>query len=168
MVLTYKDRNCRFLSYFDTSPEPLPPHEQITGDSELPTPFLAALQNGLRLINIHNAVVRRSKRPFGQISHIHTEFSKPYRLAENLRYWKKAAEIRWEIRLQFDVMAVVNGAEEGWIAFDRDIMLWCEKVLEEVQRDWQLGEGAAAVGHDVRKGRSGTLESLMVNVGDEN
>ncbi|KAH8155098.1 uncharacterized protein LAJ45_00107 [Morchella importuna] len=161
------DRNRLFLSYFDSSTEHLPPATPSTETPTLPTPFLLALQSGLRLILIHNAVVRRSKRPFGQIGTYHTEFTKPYRLAENLKFWKKAAEIRWEIRMQFDVMAVVNGTEDGWRAFDKDIRLWCEKVLEEIRRDWEMGAGAAVVGHEivVRQGRSGTMESLNVEVG---
>lgn len=140
---------------------------EISETTTLPTPFLSALRSGLRLILIHNAVVRRSKRPFGQIPSYHTEFTKPYRSAENLRYWKKAAEIRWEVRLKFDVLAVVNGTDEGWRAFDKDIRTWCEKVLEEIRRDWEMGAGAAVVGHEpvVRQGRSGTMESLNVEVG---
>lgn len=143
----------------------MPPHSSIETAEILPTPFLKALQSGLRLILIHNAVVRRSKRPFGQIPTFHTEFSKPYRLADNLRYWKKAAEIRFEIRLKFDVMSVVNGTEEGWRMFERDIGIWCKRVLEEVQKDWEMGEGAAAVGQ-VRANRSQTMASLKVEVGD--
>lgn len=143
----------------------MPAHSAIDATTSLPTPFLAALQTGLRLIVIHNAVVRRSKRPFGQIPTYHTEFSKPYRLAENLRYWKKAAEIRFELRLKFDVMAVVCGTTDGWHSFERDIGIWCKRVLEEVQKDWEMGGGAAAVGQ-VRSQRSGTMASLKVEVGD--
>lgn len=159
------DRYHLFLAYFDSSEEPLPLYSAIDASTPLPTPFLAALQTGLRLIRIHNAVVRRSKRPFGQIPTFHTEFSKPYRLAENLRYWKKAAEIRFEIRLKFDVMSVVNGTDEGWQTFERDIGIWCKRVLEEVRKDWEMGEGAAAVGQ-VRANRSQTMASLKVEVGD--
>jgi hypothetical protein len=158
------DRYHRFLTYFDTQEPPLPEHTPITEGTELPTPFLAALRTGMRLILIHNAVVRRSKRPFGQIYTYHTEFSKPYRLADNLRYWKKAAEIRFEIRLRFDVMAVVSGTPQGWRDFERDIGIWCGKVLEEVRKDWEMGEGAAAVGQ-VRSQRSHTMASLKVEVG---
>lgn len=125
-------------------------------------------------------VVRRSKRPFGQITSYHTEFSKPYRLAENLRYWKKAAEIRWEIKLKFDVMGVVNNIPEAWRDFDQAIGKWCSRVLDEVRADWALGEGAAAVGHPgrgrsnttasiasiTRPGRSPTNVSMQVEIGD--
>lgn len=134
----------------------MPPHTSIESAEELPTPFLAAMQSGLRLILIHNAVVRRSKRPFGQIPKFHKEFSKPYRMAENLRYWKKAAEIRFDLRLKFDVMAVVNGTDKGWQDFERDIAIWSECVLVEVRKDWELGEGAASVGQ-VRANRSNTM-----------
>ena len=153
------DRYHRFLTYFDSSDETLPDHTPAESATELPTPFLAAMQTGLRLILIHNAVVRRSKRPFGQIPTFHKEFSKPYRLAENLRFWKKAAEIRFELRLKFDVMGVVNGTDEGWRDFERDIGLWAKCVLEEVREDWEQGEGAAAVGQ-VRANRSNTMMSM--------
>lgn len=133
------------MTYFDSSEEPLPAHSSIDATTTLPTPFLASLQTGLRLILIHNAVVRRSKRPFGQIPTYHTEFSKPYRLAENLRYWKKAAEIRFELRLKFDVMGVVCGTEAGWRSFELDIGIWCKRVLEEVQKDWEMGDRKSVV-----------------------
>lgn len=161
-----QDRYQLFMAYFDSSETPLPLHTPIETADSLPTPFLAALQTGLRLILIHNAVVRRSKRPFGQIPTFHTEFNKPYRLADNLRYWKKAAEIRFELRLKFEVMAVVNGTDDGWRAFERDVGLWCKCVLDEVRIDWHMGEGAAAVGQ-VRSHRSGTMASLKVEVGDD-
>ncbi|CAZ83193.1 unnamed protein product [Tuber melanosporum] len=163
------DRCHLFLTYFDSSPSPLPPFVPTEPATPLPTPFLLSLRSGLRLILIHNAVVRRSKRPFGQIPNYHKEFSKPYRSAENLRFWKKAAEIRWELRLKFDVTSVVNGTEDGWQGFQRDIRYWCEKVLEEIRTDWEVGDVASG-GEEreegrVRQTRSGTLESLNVEIG---
>ena len=155
-----------FMSYFDSPTDKLPEPEEITEDTNLPTPLLKALQTGLHLILIHNNVVRRSKRPFGQIPQYHTEFSKPYRLAENLRYWKKAAELRWEVKLQFDVMAVVNGtSQDAWRGFSKAVELWCETVLREVRADWEMGEGAAAVGEGAaeaairKRSRTLTLQS---------
>jgi hypothetical protein len=136
------------MSYFDSLPEKLPEADELTPTTPLPTPFLKALQTGLHLILIHNNVVRRSKRPFGQISSYHTEFSKPYRLADNLRYWRKAAELRWEVKLSFDPLAIANSSsDEGvWRAFAVAVESWCETVLREVRNDWEVGEGAAAVG----------------------
>ncbi|PWW75142.1 hypothetical protein C7212DRAFT_281077 [Tuber magnatum] len=163
------DRYHLFLTYFDPSPDPLPPPVPTEPATPLPTPFLLSLRSGLRLILIHNAVVRRSKRPFGQIPNYHKEFSKPYRLAENLRFWKKAAEIRWELRLKFDAMGVVNGTEDGWLDFQRDIGYWCEKVLEEIRTDWEVGDVTSGEEEreeaHARHTRSGTLESLNVEVG---
>ncbi|KAI5818420.1 hypothetical protein BZA77DRAFT_243785 [Pyronema omphalodes] len=155
-----------FMSYFDSSETPLPPHTPTEGAESLPTPFLASLQTGLRLILIHNAVVRRSKRPFGQIPTFHTEFSKPYRLVENLRYWKKAAEIRFGLKLKFDPVTVVNATDDGWKDLERDVGIWCNAVLEEVRKDWAMGEGAAAVGQ-VRASRSHTMASMKVEIGDQ-
>ncbi|CUS08003.1 unnamed protein product [Tuber aestivum] len=169
LIKLLADRCHLFLNYFDPSPDPLPPPIPTGPATPLPTPFLLSLRSGLRLILIHNAVIRRSKRPFGQIQNYHKEFSKPYRSAENLRFWKKAAEIRWELRLKFDVTGVVNGTEDGWRDFQRDIGYWCEKVLEEIRADWEVGnvtsgEVEKEEGH-VRHTRSGTLESLKVEIG---
>ncbi|KAF3922023.1 hypothetical protein ABW20_dc0106148 [Dactylellina cionopaga] len=128
-----------FLNYYDayegSTDAPLPEHTPKGPASE--SPLLKVLRTGDRLINIHNAIVRRSRRPFGQIPHFHTDFNKPYRLAENLRYWLKAAEIRWEVKLNVDVMGAVTGTEEGMKSFEKAIFRWCEKVLVEVVSEWK-------------------------------
>ncbi|OBT49506.1 hypothetical protein VE04_10237, partial [Pseudogymnoascus sp. 24MN13] len=59
-------------------------------------PFWEELRTGKVLVELHNAVVSRSKRPFGAIPVWHSDTAKPYRCAENLRFWIKAAELRWE------------------------------------------------------------------------
>ncbi|KAK6536744.1 hypothetical protein TWF281_000961 [Arthrobotrys megalospora] len=128
-----------FLSYFDAyegnSSDPLPEHNTKGLASE--SPLLKVLRTGDRLINIHNAIVRRSRTPFGQIPHFHTDFNKPYRLAENLRYWLKAADLRWEVKISMDVMGAVNGTEEGMRSFEQAVFKWSEKVLAEVVSEWK-------------------------------
>ncbi|EPS44235.1 hypothetical protein H072_1788 [Dactylellina haptotyla CBS 200.50] len=128
-----------FLNYFGAyegnSDAPLPEHNTSGPASE--SPLLRILRTGDRLINIHNAIVRRSRRPFGQIPQFHTDFNKPYRLAENLRYWLKAADLRWEIKLKMDVMGAVSGTEEGMRGFENAVYQWCEKVLAEVISEWK-------------------------------
>jgi hypothetical protein len=105
--------------------------------TELPTPFLATLQDGLRLVRLHNTLVRRSKRHFEQIKTYHTDTTKPYRCADNLRYWVKAAELRWDIKLDVDVMGVVQGKDaEAWQKFDAAILQWCQGVREEITLEW--------------------------------
>ncbi|KAF3907508.1 hypothetical protein AA313_de0201182 [Arthrobotrys entomopaga] len=128
-----------FLNYFNAyegnADSPLPEHNPKGPASE--SPLLRILRTGDRLINIHNAIVRRSRRPFGQIPQFHTDFNKPYRLAENLRYWLKAADLRWEIKLPMDVMGTVSGTEEGMRSFEKAVYKWCEKVLAEVVSEWK-------------------------------
>ncbi|KAF2457661.1 hypothetical protein BDY21DRAFT_363916 [Lineolata rhizophorae] len=110
----------------------------------LPTPFLAALRSGLRLVRLHNACVRASRRHFEEIRAFHADTGKPYRCADNLRYWLKAAELRWDARLRLaeaDVMAVVRGdaADRGaWLRFDAAVMRWCKAVREEITAEWEL------------------------------
>ncbi|KAK7745492.1 hypothetical protein SLS53_002990 [Cytospora paraplurivora] len=104
---------------------------------ELPTPFLASIQSGLRLVQLHNAAVRKSRRRFGAIATFHTDTQKPYRCADNLRYWAKAAELRWEVApLKLDALGVVyNSKPEVWVELEDALLEWCRKVREEIAAD---------------------------------
>ena len=52
---------------------------------------------------------------------------------DNLRYWSKAAELRWEVLLKFDVMGVVyNNNPQAWVDFEQAIWKWSRKVREEI------------------------------------
>lgn len=133
------EREYAFLKSMDPEPDTLPPLSlvnDVKDDSQLPTPLLAELRTGLRLVQLHNAAVKKSKRPFGAISTFHTEFNKPYRSAENLRFWVKAAELRWEADVKFDVMGVVNSEDrDAWEGFEEVIWKWCRTVREELSEE---------------------------------
>ncbi|TVY83324.1 hypothetical protein LSUE1_G001757 [Lachnellula suecica] len=135
-------REFAFMKSMDPDSDTLPsftPVDEVENDDELPTKFLGDLRTGLRLVKLHNAVVRKSKRPFGAIDKWHTDFGKPYRSAENLRYWIKAAELRWEVVLKVDVMAVVNGTDrKAWKDFEAAIWKWCGKVREEITAELKV------------------------------
>ncbi|KAI0200350.1 hypothetical protein F4808DRAFT_167969 [Astrocystis sublimbata] len=131
------ERELAFLSSIDHDAEPFPPYTSIESATELPTPFLASMQNGLRLVKLHNASVKKSRRRFGSIGTFHTDTQKPYRCADNLRYWIKAAELRWEIMLKVDVKGVVYNQPEAWKDFEAAIWQWCRKVREEITAEWQ-------------------------------
>ena len=132
-------REWLFMSTFaekDDLPEWTPP-----SDTEIqPTPFLESLRNGLMLVNLHNRILKKSKRQFGEIKSFHTDTAKPYRIADNLRYWTKAAEIRWEIKLKVDVMGVVYGkGDDVWKDFDAAILAWCRAVRADITKEWKQG-----------------------------
>ncbi len=104
----------------------------------LPTPFLASLSNGLRLVQLHNCAVRKSRRRFGAIPTFHTDTQKPYRAADNLRYWTKAAELRWEILFKIDPLGLqYNSGPEVWIDLEDAVLKWCCKVREEITTEVQ-------------------------------
>lgn len=130
-----RERESLFLKSFDPSPEALPTWTDPQ-DGEVPTPFLAALQNGLRLVHLHNALVKKSRRQFEEIKQYHTDTAKPYRCADNLRYWVKAAELRWDIKLDVDVMGVVHADATAWKKFDAAILKWSQGVREEIISEW--------------------------------
>lgn len=131
------ERELAFLSSMSDGTDPLPPWTPIESATELPTPFLASLQNGLRLVRLHNASVKKSRRRFGAIGSFHTDTQKPYRCADNLRYWIKAAELRWEVMLKVDVKGVVYNQPEAWQDFEAAIWQWCRKVREELTAEWE-------------------------------
>ena len=135
------ERELAFLASLNKDEEPLPAWTPIEEAEELPTPFLESLQNGLRLVKFHNAAVRKSRRRFGAIPTYHTDTQKPYRCADNLRYWAKAAELRWEVMLKIDALGIVyNNSREVWEDFDKAIWKWCRKVREEVTAGWKEKE----------------------------
>ncbi|KAK4695777.1 hypothetical protein P7C71_g2033, partial [Lecanoromycetidae sp. Uapishka_2] len=137
----------------------LPEWTPVTSESQTLTPFLEALRTGLTLVHLHNALLKKSKRQFGDIKAFHTDLAKPYRCAENLRYWIKAAEIRWETKLKVNVSGVVNTANTLGNAADQ-IRRWLHKATEvlcgldaEDDVEWAaaggregLGEVDAAIG----------------------
>ncbi|KAI1660167.1 hypothetical protein F4813DRAFT_315439 [Daldinia decipiens] len=138
------EREIAFLSSIDTDAEPLPPWTPVSEATQLPTPFLDSLQNGLRLVRLHNTAVKKSRRRFGAIGAFHTDTQKPYRCAENLRYWIKAAELRYEVMLKVDVMGVVyNTDPQVWVDFEAAIWKWCQTVREEITTEWEKAEAEA-------------------------
>ncbi|KAJ4992504.1 hypothetical protein SVAN01_01887 [Stagonosporopsis vannaccii] len=131
-----RERELLFLKSFDGNTDPLPDWTEPT-ESAPQTPFLLALQNGLRLVYLHNSLVRKSRRHFEEIKQYHTDTAKPYRCADNLRYWVKAAELRWDIKLEVDVLGIVQGNDFAvWQQFDAAILQWCQGVREEITSEW--------------------------------
>ncbi|KAI1736854.1 hypothetical protein F4680DRAFT_430328 [Xylaria scruposa] len=131
------ERELAFLESMDSEADPLPPWTSIESATELPTPFLESMQNGVRLVRLHNASVKKSRRRFGAIGKFHTDTQKPYRCADNLRFWIKAAELRWEVMLKVDVKGVVYNNPEAWKDFEEAIWQWCRKVREEITAEWE-------------------------------
>ncbi|KAF3045076.1 hypothetical protein E8E12_007796 [Didymella heteroderae] len=131
-----RERELLFLKSFDNDAESLPDWTEPT-ENELVTPFLQSLQNGLRLVYLHNSLVRKSRRHFEEIKQYHTDTAKPYRCADNLRYWVKAAELRWDIKLDIDVLGIVQGKDfTVWQKFDAAVLQWCQGVREEITSEW--------------------------------
>lgn len=140
-----KEREWLFLRSFDQDTQtPLPgwpQEENVNEDSteDHPPPFLQALQDGTRLIALHNTLVSRSHRKFGEIKTWHTDTAKPYRKAENLRFWLKAAELRWELKLPaVSVSDIVNDKRdpEVWETLEQAVLKWCQGVREELSAEW--------------------------------
>ena len=104
-----------------------------------PTAFLQHMQSGVCLVLLHNCAVRTSRRRFGAIPTFHSDTMKPYRAADNLRYWVKAAELRWDLLFKIDALAVVcNSRPDVWPVFEDAIYLWCRKVREEISSELEL------------------------------
>ncbi|KAI9758022.1 MAG: hypothetical protein M1815_005299 [Lichina confinis] len=146
MASQAREREWLFLTSFEpnasaasTTDQALPPWADPPCDrvTELPTPFLRSLQSGLRLVRLHNEMVRKSRKPFGQITAYHCDTLKPYRCADNLRYWIKAAELRWDITLRVDVLAIVySRGDDAWTQLDQELLRWCAKVRSDLVAEW--------------------------------
>ncbi|RSL85237.1 hypothetical protein CEP51_003423 [Fusarium floridanum] len=129
------ERERAFLLSMDTTVDPLPEWTPMSPTAEKPTPFLDAMQNGLRLVKLHNAAVHKSRRRWGAIPTFHTDTQKPYRSADNLRYWVKAAELRFEVMLTVDALGVVyNTSPKVWVDFEAALLKWCRHVREEIAK----------------------------------
>ena len=133
-----RKREQLFMSTFIPDAD-LPEWTPMEGTENNPTPFLQALRNGLTLVHLHNAVLKKSKRQFGDIKTFHIDTAKPYRCAENLRYWIKAAEIRWETKLNVNVTGVVHSKSDAWPDFEAALLQWCRVVREEITNEWKEG-----------------------------
>ena len=131
-----RERERLFLGSF-LPDDSLPEWTPFDSAEHKPTAFLEALQSGLTLVQLHNVLLKQSRRQFGDIKVFHTDTAKPYRCAENLRYWIKAAELRWETKLKVNVSGVVNSKEEAWPDFDLGILQWSRAVREELSKEWQ-------------------------------
>ncbi|KAJ9665184.1 hypothetical protein H2201_004658 [Coniosporium apollinis] len=133
-----REREWLFLKSFAPEPDMLPPWTEPPDESSLPTPFIESLRTGLRLVLLHNALVRKSRRQFEEIRVYHTDTAKPYRCAENLRFWIKAAELRWEVKLRVDVMGVVHGVDAAALkGFETALLMWSKAVREEITAEWR-------------------------------
>lgn len=130
-----REREWSFLTSFLEGQ--LPEWTPLEPGASSPTPFLKALQSGLTLVHLHNAMLKKSKRQFGDVKNFHTDTAKPYRCAENLRFWVKAVEIRWELKVKVDVTGVVHGKEAAWPDFDTAIMQWCQAAREGLTKEWK-------------------------------
>ncbi|KAF7504258.1 hypothetical protein GJ744_002516 [Endocarpon pusillum] len=143
-----KEREIGFLETLLKAPpsqptaDELPPWEEVDAEAKEPTAFLTALLDGRKLVQMHNAAVRRSKRHFGEIKTWHDDVAKPYRRAENMRFWMKAAEIRWDIKVVVNVMSIVNTSKEVgiWKQLEDAVLKWSKGVREEIIRDWMDDE----------------------------
>ena len=107
--------------------------------------FWNTLLDGRKLVSFHNAAIRRSKRQFGYIDKCHDDVSKPYRRAENLRYWLKAAELRFEIKFKtkLDVLATAmpnTPNDEIMQAFQKVVLEWLNGVRVDLTKDWNGDE----------------------------
>ena len=79
-----------------------------------------------------------------------------YRVTDNLRYFAKAAEIRWEIHLEWDVEEIWRGSERGDEMLEDGLARWCAGIADEMTRVYD---------EEMDEGRD-TLEELISEMGD--
>lgn len=118
--------------------------KEANPDHVMPTSkydFFKSLADGRDLIRIHNSAVKISKKHFGQIETFHNDIAKPYRRADNIRFFIKAAELRWDLPLKLNVLSVANAYGQNdadpaiWTSFEETLMEWCRYVRSELIKD---------------------------------
>ena len=57
-----------------------------------------------------------------------------YRVTDNLRYFAKAAQIRWEIQLDWDVEEIWRATPKGDEMLKQQIGKWCHKLIDEMTK----------------------------------
>jgi hypothetical protein len=58
-------------------------------------------------------------------------------MTENLIYWVKAAELRWDVLITVPIADVVHSKDEAaWRAFDEAILTWSRGVRTELMEEW--------------------------------
>ena len=124
--LANPERYHLFLSQFDPSRPVLPPPTSRQ--------FLDTLRTGTRLCLIHNSLTHFSLRPFGLITRFHTDTSVQYRVTDNLRYFAKAAQIRWDIHLDWDVEEIWRATLPGDEMKKRQLAKWCDFIIHEITK----------------------------------
>ena len=134
-----------FLSQFDPSEPTLPPVSSRE--------FLDTLRTGTKLCLIHNALTHFSLRSFGLITRFHTDTTVQYRVTDNLRYFAKAAEIRWEITLDWDVEEIYRITPKGDEMLKSQLGRWCQHVINEMCKIYQneTTEGADVLSELMRE-----------------
>ncbi|KPI39315.1 uncharacterized protein AB675_5097 [Cyphellophora attinorum] len=127
-------RDMAFLQFLFRKAKSLPRSESLASGSD----FFRQLSDGRDLAAMHNIAVKESKRQFHLIEHWHNDIAKPYRRADNLRYWVKAAELRWETKLKFDIMGLANLKDDDsvWTGFENAVRSWAQIVRAELSKDW--------------------------------
>src|SRR5579862_6357447 len=146
-ALIDSERYHLFLSQFDPSEPKLPPVSSRE--------FLDTLRTGTKLCLIHNALTHFSLRSFGLITRFHTDTTVQYRVTDNLRYFAKAAEIRWEVVLEWDVEEIWRRTAKGDAMLKSELAKWCETVIQEMIKIYQ---------EESKEGKY-ALDELMLELG---
>jgi len=96
--------------------------------------FLDMIRTGTKLCLIHNSLAHFSLRPFGLITRYHNDTSVQYRVTDNLRYFAKAAQIRWDLQLEWDVEEIWRASAKGDEMLKRELGKWCATVINELSK----------------------------------
>ena len=131
-------RDLNFLHFLQRKARPEVANDQPSTFAE----YCRMLADGRDLAQMHNIAVKESKHRFHLIETFHQDINKPYRRAENLRYWVKAAELRFELKLRFDVIGIAQLRDDTglWSTFEKAVRLWAQAVRMELTKDWNGDE----------------------------
>lgn len=130
-----EQRLCAFLKFYD-------PSSELLSSSSIDE-NLSQLNSGVRLCQIYNAIVERSRKPFGLITRFHEDTSIKYRVFENLKCFRAAIAYRFDVHLQsFSVQDIYEMTKTGRRELREAVVRFSYRAMEEMA--WAMVEHTVA------------------------
>ncbi|CAO0799784.1 unnamed protein product [Mucor circinelloides] len=108
--------------------------------------FLQFLADGIVLCNVYNSLVKRSRRPFGLITKIHSDSRRTYRAIENLRFFSAACKFRFEIVFDdFEPSEIARKTDKGLNMLTKCLTTFCDCVIRELREQVDSVQRAASI-----------------------
>lgn len=144
-----------FLAFYDTTGGPLVSPEVDTVE------YLRGLSTGKKLCRIYNALIRRSRKPFGLITKFHEDTTIRYRVLENLRFWRAAVNYRLDTTIpELDTNEIYLLSETGRNQLSDAVTQFCRAAIEEMVQTVESTEDRDRIQHEHSRSMDNVLQEV--------